>query len=451
MDHVGLIEKIAAAGVVGCGGAGFPTHKKLSGNIQYLIVNGAECEPLLRTDRYIMLHHAGALVKAIQALADELQIPNCVIAVKHHYEKEIAALREAIVAAHATIRIHELEGFYPAGDEQTIVHEVTGETVPPGGLPIAVGAVVDNIATIYAISEAMDHVPFTQKYLTVTGEVQHPIVLRVPVGTSLRYCLEQAGGTLSDQFFIVIGGPMMGRPVPMEQFDNAVVTKTTSAILVLPADGRHAKAHETSIQHMLNRARAACIQCTSCTQLCPRHLLGHPLEPHRIMRKLAMGDPITTLLDDPHIRNAALCCECGVCEIYACPMGLQPRKINAMVKRELGKAGIRYQPPAGASWTTSPDRDMRKVPSEKLAARAGVHKYYHYEITEMHQCEPDRVSIPLKMHIGVPAQPIVSVGDYVEKGDLIAATPENALGAAIHASIHGRIKSIGDEIVIVKE
>lgn len=448
---MGIIEKIAAAGVVGCGGAGFPTHRKLSGDIQYFIVNGAECEPLLRTDRYIMLHEAPALVKAIQALADELNIPNCVIAVKHHYEEEITALRKAISEADAAITIHELESFYPAGDEQTIVYEVTGRVVPPAGLPISVGAVVDNVGTVFAISEALEGIPFTHKYVTVTGEVRHPVILRVPIGTSLQYCLELAGGAKSDDCFIVTGGPMMGRPVSREDLDDAVVTKTTSAILVLPGDGLHARTQQISIQHMLNRARSACIQCTSCTQLCPRHLLGHPLEPHRIMRKMAICDSIQTLLKDPYIQNAALCCECGVCEIYACPMGLQPRKINAMIKQELGKAGVRYQAPANMTWEVSEDREIRKVPSERLAARAGVHKYYHYNIRELHVGEPQRVEIPLKMHIGNPAQAVIAVNDYVQTGDLIAAIPENALGAAVHASISGRVKYVGDRIVLVKE
>lgn len=448
---MGIIEKIAAAGVVGCGGAGFPTHRKLSGDIQYFIVNGAECEPLLRTDRYIMLHEAPALVKAIQAIADELNIPNCVIAVKHHYEEEITSLRKAISEADAAITIHELGSFYPAGDEQTIVYEVTGRIVPPAGLPISVGAVVDNVGTVFAISEALKGIPFTHKYVTVTGEVRHPVILRVPIGTSIQYCLELAGGAKSDDYFIVTGGPMMGRPVSRENLDDAVVTKTTSAILVLPGDGLHARTQQISIQHMLNRARSACIQCTSCTQLCPRHLLGHPLEPHRIMRKMAICDSIQTLLKDPYIQNAALCCECGVCEIYACPMGLQPRKINAMIKQELGKAGVRYQAPANMTWKASEDREIRKVPSERLAARAGVRKYNHYNIKELLVGEPQRVEIPLKMHIGNPAQAVVAVDDYVQTGDIIAAVPENALGAAVHASISGRVKYVGDRIVLVKE
>lgn len=447
---MGILEQIAAAGIVGCGGAGFPTHKKLTGDIEYFIVNGAECEPLLRTDRYIMRNHAPQLVKAVMALREELHIPHCVIALKRHYHEEAEALRQAIADARAQIELHELESFYPAGDEQTIVYEVTGRTVPPAGLPIMAGAVVDNVATVYAIAEAMDGIPFTQKYLTVTGEVAEPCVLRVPVGTSYRDCLALAGGALRDEFFIVSGGPMMGRPLPMSELDGAVVTKTTSGILVLPADGYHARSHAVETRHMLNRARSACIQCTTCSQLCPRHLLGHPLRPHLIMRKLAMGGDVKSLLDDPDVRNAQLCCECGICETYACPMGLQPRRINSMIKKELGAAGIRYQRPEG-EWTPSRFREERKAPSEKVAARVGVHRYYDYEITRLLTLAPERVELPLNMHIGARAVPTVREGDRVAAGELVARVADGALGAAVHASIGGRVASVGERIVIVKE
>lgn len=448
---MGILDTIEAAGVVGCGGAGFPTHKKLSGTFEYLIVNGAECEPLLRTDRYIMRNRAPQLVRAVSALGEELQIPRCVIAVKHHYREELSALREAIAAADARIEIHELESFYPAGDEQAIVYEVTGRVVPPGGLPGDVGAVVDNVGTVHAVAEAMDGTPFIRKYLTVTGEVRHPVILRVPIGTSYRDCLDLAGGTLSGSFFVVTGGPMMGRPLPMDQLDGAVVTKTTSGILVLPADGYHARLSQVDLRRMLRQARSVCIQCASCTQLCPRHMLGHPLQPHRIMRKMAMGGPVRELLNDPDIRNAQLCCECGVCETYACPMGLHPRKINSMLKGELAAAGIRYQGESDRVWQPSPYREERKAPSEKVASRAGVGKYYDYEIRELLTGEPDRVEIPVKMHIGKPSVPVVGVGDRVKAGDLIARPEEGALGAAVHASIDGRVAAVGERVVIEKE
>lgn len=447
---MGIIEKIQQAGIVGCGGAGFPTHGKLKGHIEYLIANGAECEPLLRTDRYIMRSKAPALVRALTAMQRELEVEHCVIAVKHHYRDEIAALRQAIADAGADIAIHELESFYPAGDEQTIVYEVTGRVVPPGGLPIAVGAVVDNIATIYAVSQAMDDIPMTRKYLTVTGEVGHPVILEVPVGTSYQTCLELAGGPTDEACLVVTGGPMMGKPMTMEQARTAVVTKTTSGILLLPPEGYHARTHAVELSRMLNRARSACIQCTSCTQLCPRHLLGHPLQPHRIMRKVASTGDLRSLLDDPDIRSAQLCCECGVCEVYACPMGLFPRRINSMLKGELGRAGIRYQAESG-EWSPSPYRESRKAPSERVAARAGVGRYNSYEIRELRVAAPSRVEIPVKMHIGSPAIPVVAVGDRVAEGDLIAQPPAGALGAVIHASIGGRVTAAGERIVIEKE
>ena len=442
-----LIQAVEAAGVIGCGGAGFPTHVKLKGQFEYLIVNGAECEPLLRTDRYLMRHKAHELVRTVSAMARELSIPHAVIALKGHYKEECASLRAAIADEGADVTIHELESFYPAGDEQTIVYEVTGRVVPPAGLPSMVGAVVDNVATIYAICQALKSHPFVWKYLTVTGEVNHPVVLKVPVGTSFKKCFELAGGTKSDSYFVVSGGPMMGKPVPAEEVETAVVTKTTSGILVLPPDGYHASHSRMSVEVMLRRARSACIQCTQCTQLCPRHLLGHDLKPHMIMRKMARCSDMDALMQDPEILNAQLCCECGICETYACPMSLQPRTINGILKKELASRRIRYER-KGDEWHPSPEREVRKAPSERVAARVGVLDYYDYEITELIEAEPDVVSIPLRMHIGAPSEPVVRAGDRIRRGDLIARIPEGALGENIHASIDGVVEAVTNRITI---
>ena len=447
---MGILEQIEAAGIVGCGGAGFPTHRKLTAGTEYFIVNGAECEPLLRTDRWLMRNQADALIRATEALGRELHFGHLVVAVKAHYEEEIAALRQAIAQAGSTVTIHELESFYPAGDEQTIVYEVTGRVVPPAGLPGMVGAIVNNVATVYAISQAMDGIPFTEKYLTVTGAVRTPTVLRVPLGTSYAHCIDLAGGALEPSYFCVNGGPMMGKPVPMAEATQAVVTKTTSGILVLPAQGYHARTSQVDLTHMLSRARSACIQCSYCTQLCPRHLLGHPLEPHRIMRAMASSQPVADLLNDPVIRLAQLCCECGICEVYACPMGLFPRKINTALKKELAAAKLRWQAP-DQTWTPSPLRDDRKAPSQRVAARAGVSAYYDYEIHTLRTGDPDRVALPLQMHIGAPAVPVVSPGDRVQAGDVIARPPEGALGALLHASLTGRVEAVDGQIIIVKE
>ncbi len=445
-----LLEQIASAGVVGCGGAGFPTHVKLKGKFTHWIINGAECEPLLRNDRYLMRTQAPALVEAACAVAEAQGIGRVVFALKGHYREECAALRRAIEAAGANADVQELVSFYPAGDEQSVVYEVTGRIVPPAGLPSEVGAVVSNVGTVYAIYEALHGRPFTHRYLTVTGLVHHPAVLHVPVGTSFRYCLDLAGGTLSDDFFVVSGGPMMGCGVPAEKLEDTVVTKTTSGILVLPPDGYHAAADALQLQHMLNRARSACIQCSACTQLCPRHLLGHPLEPHRIMRRMAVSTDLQVLLQESYIRTAQLCCECGVCETYACPMGLQPRKINSLLKQELAKAGMRY-PRGEGPWVPDPEREQRKVPTERIAARTGVYPYWNFPVAECIEDTPPEVRIPTRMHVGVPALPEVIPGDIVHPGTVIARPPEGALGAMIHASIGGRVQAVGEKIVITAE
>ncbi len=446
-----ILEQIFEAGIVGCGGAGFPTHAKLSGKgIQHLILNGAECEPLLGTDRWLMRNRADDIVRAASAVAKEIGAKECTIGLKKAYTREIVALETAIRKLPRTavpVALHAMESFYPAGDEQVLVYEVTGKVVPPAGIPLDVGAAVSNVATMAAVADAMEGRPFTRKVLTVTGEVAEPKVLYVPVGTSYTDCIRLAGGVTVENWIAVNGGPMMGKVMTAAEAAGAVVTKTTSGILILPEEGALGRASKVSLAHMKNRAAAACIQCSYCTELCPRHLLGHPLEPHKIMRKLALGEEVTALLDDPDIRKAALCCQCGVCESYACPMGLQPRRVNALIKEELGKAGIRY-PKGTEELSPLPERRSRKIPTQRAAARAGVLDYYHADLDRMEEFTPDTVTLLLNQQIGAPCQPVVREGDQVSEGQLVARCPEGKLGANLHASITGVVARVGDVIVI---
>ncbi|MBE5809018.1 MAG: hypothetical protein E7317_11850 [Clostridiales bacterium] len=445
-----ILEQIAKAGVVGMGGAGFPTHLKLRGTFECLIVNGAECEPLLWNDKYLMRTRAEDIVRAAQLLSDELKIPRAVIALKAHYVDEVRALRDAIRSANARVELFEMDSFYPAGDEQTLVYEVTGRVVPPAGLPSQVGCVVDNVATLCAVMDAMRGVPLTRRLLTVTGEVVHPVIVDAPVGTSFEECISLAGGLKRRDVFLISGGPMMGRTVPLDQAGNTYVTKTTSGIIALPAGSGLEARRSIEPKRMLARARSACIQCSYCTQLCPRHLLGHPLEPHRIMRRMAAGASLQDAPDDAVLRTAQLCCECGVCEEYACPMGLNPRKINGLLKQALAQSGMRYKS-EGAPCEPSPYRDVRKAPSERVAMRAGLWDYADIEITDMVRAEPARTVVPLRMHIGRPAVPVVAVGDLVREGGMIAAAAEGGPSACICAGLSGRVTAVGENIVIERE
>lgn len=440
-----LLEQIKQAGVVDCGGAGFPTHAKLNCRVDTFIVNGAECEPLLRTDRWLMCRRAAEIVSAAAACGSAVGAGQIYIALKAHYTQAIKALTKAIEDLGSPVKLFRLQNFYPAGDEQALVLEVTGRVVPPAGIPLDAGAVVSNAATMSAVYDAVQGEAFTQKCLTVTGEVARPAILRVPLGTPLLECVEAAGGTALADYRVLCGGPMMGKLYTLEEARRETVTKTASGITVLPPDIPLVKERETPLRVTLRRAKTSCIQCSRCTDLCPRRLSGRPLRPHMIMRKLAYaGDP-RDILGDEDVRQALLCSQCGVCEVYACPMGLQPRQVNIFVKGEL--VGTRYER-TGGGWMPQEAREWRKAPSRRMAVRLGVGKYYDYEIDTLLTPEVRRVHLPLKQHIGVPAVPEVRPGDTVALGQRIASCPDGAMGAHLCASISGVVTEVDGAITI---
>jgi len=303
---------------------------------------------------------------------------------------------------------------------------------------------------MYAAYHALWGRPFTQKYLTVTGAVASPCVIRAPVGTAFAECLALAGGAENDNCVVVSGGPMMGAPMTMEEALASHVTKTTSGYLVLPDSARLWEKHVTEPRFTINRARTACVQCSFCTQMCPRWLLGHPLEPHRIMRRMGGEPDWREHLDDPVLRGAQYCCECGVCELIACPMELRPRAVNVMVKQALAEQNLR--PIKGTDeYHPREFRDERAIPTLKAAARAGAGPWYKTEITRYIEAAPREVRIALHSHIGHPALPLVSAGDHVAFGQCIAEPPEGKLGAKYHASIAGVVTEADEYIMIQRE
>lgn len=441
-----LIETIRQAGIVGCGGAGFPTHVKLNGEAEFFIVNAAECEPLLRTDRYLLRHRAEAIVQGAIQCGKAVGAKRVVLALKETYEEEIEAVRGAIHEGDGA-ELFLLKNFYPAGDEQVLVYEVTGRVIPPAGLPGNVGAIVCNAATMNAVWDALSQgIPLTEKYITITGAVERPLIVKAPLGTSIRECVE-ASGPIPLRWGFVMGGPLMGKTFQEGQQDVQTVTKTTSGIIVLEEDAPLLQKGRMPLRHMLNRAKSACIQCSYCTELCPRHLLGHPLRPNRIMRSISWCENLEDLLETEEIRQALICSECGICEEYACPMGLQPRKVNQMLKKILTEEKVKYQRGEGP-FVADEMREYRRVPSKRLAARLSVDQYYDLRIDQLAIVEPQKIRPLLKQHIGAPSIPCVKPGDRVKAGQLIAHCPEGALGADLHAPISGIVREIGEAIAI---
>ena len=415
MDKQAFIAAVKAAGIVGEGGAGFPAHVKYAADADTVIANGCECEPLLHTDQHHMLHHANEIVRAFSELMQATGAKRGVIALKKKYKEATKILTDAI--GNRPIELALLPNFYPAGDEQTLVREVTGRSVPPLGLPLMVGAVVANVGTLVSVAHALDGKPVTHKFLTVTGEVKKPGIVCVPIGTPLSACLEAAGGpTVSDPVF-VLGGPMMGRMVDnADAFAKEVVTKTSGGLIILPRGHYLHRNATTPLNFMRRRAASACIQCRSCSELCPRHLLGHPFETHRVMRAF----------------------------------GLSPRRINQAIKNELRAAGMKYEGSRDVNEAYTQWREFRRVPVPRLVNKIGISRYMELPTNDLGALSPAEVRIPLRQQIGAPAQAVVKAGDRVKCGDVIGEIPEQGLGARIHASMDGVVKSVDGAVVIGK-
>lgn len=439
-----IVERVKEAGIVGRGGGGFPTHVKINTKVDIVIANGAECEPLLHSDKAFMKREPELICKGLKLVQAVTEAKRAIIALKGVYGDIVEKVKK--VASSYGIEVFELGNYYPAGDEHILVNEVTGKVIPEGGIPLNVGVVVNNVITLRDIALAVEGgVPVTDRPLTVHGEVNRPVNLVVPIGTPIKRVLELADGAKIEQFKVIEGGPAMGKVVTnLEE----PIKKTTSGIIVLPNDHPAIVRKDISIKRELLLAKAVCCQCQFCTQLCPRHLLGHNIYPHLVMRAInhiGYNEPPSN-----HITTAFLCSQCGVCEFYACPMGLSPRKVYGIIREELIKSGI-SNPHRRTEITPREFYRLRRAPLERVATRLGLYKYLHREVeTDWNEYEIDRVKIPLKQHTGVSAEPVVKIGDKVKKGELIGKIPEGKLGANVHASIDGVVEAVTKEVVIIR-
>ena len=427
------------AGVVGAGGAGFPSYAKLNEAADTIILNCAECEPLLKLHRQVMQHYAREIMTALTVVAEAVGAKQVIIAIKPSYKKAVEAVK-AQLEDFNMISIGYLPEVYPAGDEVVTIYETTGRVVPPGKLPISVGVTVYNVETMlnayYALTEGKG---VTHKYITVTGEVKEPVTLYVPLGITVGEVIKLAGGTTIEEYTLINGGPMTGNIV--SEYD--VITKTSNAILVMPNDQYIVMKRKSDPKISLKRAMSACCQCRMCTDLCPRNLLGHPIEPNKFMRSASSS---VTSDVEPYL-GTYFCCACGLCEMYSCFQNLSPKSLMAVVKDELRKGGIPV--PAASEAPVKEERSGRYVLKSRLTARLGLTKYNFPALLDEREYAPKSVKLLLSQHIGAPSIPAVKKGDTVKCGDVIASPKAGALGVAIHSSIDGKVKEITDKYITI--
>jgi Na+-translocating ferredoxin:NAD+ oxidoreductase RnfC subunit len=438
-NPMNLVDQVRAAGVVGAGGGGFPTHVKLAAVADTVIANGAECEPLLHKDAAVMEREAAQVVRGILLTMEAVKARTGIVGLKAKNQHAVAAIQAA--CAGTPVRVHLLGDYYPAGDEYDLVYETTQRLIPPGGIPLNVGVVVCNVETFANIARAAEGRPITHKTLTIAGAVRSPTTITVPLGTSLLECIHAAGGATVLDPVLCIGGMMMGETTTDL---GRPVMKTTGGVIVLSRE-HHIVARKlkpAAAQHAIGKS--ACDQCRYCTEFCPRYLLGYAVEPHQVMRSLAF-----TATGEAHWNQlAALCCACGLCTLYACPEELFPKEACDRSKAEMRRTN--------AKWSGRMDvrphgmRDGRRVPIQSLMRKLAIAEYEHPAPWSPLTVTSRRLVLPLKQSAGVAGQSLVKVGDRVAASQPLTAIPDKALSAIIHAPVAAKVAEVNEQRIVLE-
>ena len=435
-----LVEKVRLAGVVGAGGGGFPTHVKLNAKVETVIANGAECEPLLHKDAVVMEENASELVRGMELAMEATGAKEGVVGIKGKKKHAVEAVTAACKGSR--VRVQLLGDYYPAGDEYDLVYNVTGKLIPPGGIPLNIGALVNNVETFVNIAAANDDKPLTHKMLTIAGAVKSPVTIKVPIGTTYRECVKYAGGLTTDDPILVIGGLMMG-----QHTDNldAPVTKTSTGVVILPRDHHviERKLKPGKVQAKIGKS--ACDQCRYCTEYCPRFLLGYAVEPHQVMRTLAF----TGTGADVYNQWAAMCCSCGLCTLYACPEELYPKEACDDAKTAMRKAQVKWTGPMNPK--PHPMGDGRRVPIKTLTKKLNVQDYDLPAPLITDEISPNRLVLPLKQSAGTACEAKVKSGERVSAGQIIGEPAPKALGAILHAPMAGVVREVSSEQIILEK
>jgi len=295
-----IIKKIQDAGIVGLGGAMFPTHVKLSipkdKSIDTLIINGAECEPYLTADSRLMQEDPDGIVSGIKLILNVLKVKKAMIGIEKNKPAAIKSMKDS-TKDEKLIRVNPLPTRYPQGGEKVLIKKLTGREVPSSGLPLDIGVVVINVGTALAIHEAVYHgKPLVERIITITGDVKEPCNLRAKIGTPIEHLIKHAGGYSGMPKKILCGGPMMGIS---QDTDKASIIKGNNAILVF-------NAKRSDILYPDDEE--PCIRCGKCVGACPANL--SPTTIMRYSKKNKFGFAKANFAMD--------CFECGCCS-YICP------------------------------------------------------------------------------------------------------------------------------------
>lgn len=439
MQFKEIVDILKKNGIAGAGGAGFPSYAKLSEKADTIILNCAECEPLFKQHRQLLETYAFEILSTLEILRAAMNAVEFIVAVKGSYKDTVDALN-SYIQDFKSGRIHLLGEFYPTGDEVITIYETTNKVVPPGGLPIDVGAVVFNVETVFNMYNAITYdEPVMYKYLTVAGEVKKPQALKVPLGMEFSEIIKLCGGETHPDTVYINGGPMTGKLASKKD----VVTKTTNGILVMPKDHYIVQKRVQRTSVSIKRAMSSCCQCRTCTDLCSRNLIGHPIKPHAFMASVAAKSS----LNIKAVLDSAYCSGCGLCEMYSCPQGLNPKTLIQECKIALKEQGVKFEKLENKE--VNDFRKHRKVSERRLTARLGLEKYDVPAPLSEEIPKVKRLRIPMQQSIGAPAVPVVKKGQHVKRGECIGKEG-NGLSIPVFSPLDGTVINVSETTVTLE-
>lgn len=436
-----LKQTMQAAGIVGAGGAGFPTYAKLADGADTLVINAVECEPLMYTDFNLMHEHLRDIAEGARAVMESTNISHCFIGIKD-YRAQMLGLADGQEILPA-VRIKYVPNVYPMGDEISLIYQATGRLVQPGCLPITQRVIVMNAETVFNVCHAVrSAAPVTEKWITVGGCINPAYTVKVPVGMRVADILAKLNVVMPPHTVLIDGGPSMGN---IKNPATAIITKTSKALLILPDTIPAVISKLRPPKQNLTIASSACCQCSRCTDLCPRGLLGYPLEPHKMIRSTLSTAQMTPDL----LLSATLCCSCGICELAACCQGISPRAVIGAYRKELSRQRLRFNA-TDEVYAPHPDRESRMLSAERWKQLLGVAKYDQHPIYKKESLTASTVEILMSQHIGAPSVPIVTDGDRVVVGQMIAKAG-TGLSVPQYASIDGTVTYADATKIIIEK
>ena len=408
-------------------------------NIHTIILNCAQYEPLIHTQEVLLFKYTREIIRTFAKIGKTFNANNIIIAAGKKDVELIECLKD-ILDDYPSLSLKIFDGAYPAGDEYVLTYELTGKVIPADSSPICEGIAIFNPESVYNMYMHVNKgVQDTHKWVSVLGEVKNPITLRVPVGVKAEAIVKMAGAITCENPVYILGGPMSGK------IGNKYsrIDKSTDAIIILPEDHQvvYNKKANSSIE--LKRAASSCCNCMRCTDLCPRHLLGHPVDPYAFIRAASYKDMnnLDTFL------NTMFCSSCGLCEMYSCIQGISPRLLLTEYKNGLKENGI-VDFKASVSEVDN-ERKYRKISIKRLTSRLGLTRYDRVTKFKEFNLSGEDIRISLNDNSKYPADILVKENDSVTNGQLLAKYDKEDL-LPIYSGVDGIVTEVTEGYILIE-